>query len=687
MDLGERLLPVTPGQLDVWLAQETGGAAAEWQVGLFVKIEGTVDRDALEWATRRVVQEAEPIRATFVEIDGRVFQRVIEDPDVELAYVDLSGSPDPAREARARASAIQRTPMPLTGQLFKFAAFRTRADEFHLFMCCHHIVIDGSGLGMVCQRIAAVYSAIVSGAPIPTPIFGSLQDLLDCEAEYETSETYREDRAYWTENVPADGGTSARRPEASGDYDPYHSSGPVRLDPGLLRRVEQLCDAWSMSRSSVITAACALLVRTWCAQGQEVVLDFPVSRRVHPESRTLPGMVAGVVPLVVRTSPDSAVADFCHHVDGRIREALRHQRFPAQALERSLRGPGAPPDRVVVDFLPSAFTLPFGGVAASGSLISGLGRGFGLVFSGAGEELLLSTLGAGRPVPDLDVTEIAAQLERVLGQLIAAPGRRLSSLDLLGQPARARLDEFANRAVLTRPAGVPPVSLPAVFAEQGGPHTGGGGDQRRGPVGVLPRAGRGVGPAGVSVGRPRRGSGQVCGAAVQAFGRGGRGHRGGAQDRGGLSADRTGIPRRPDRVHARRLSAGRGAYHRGLADLLGDFGGAVIDVDGVAGIGPDRHRQTALRLPAPDDVAYVIYTSGTTGTPKGVAVTHHNVTQLMMSLDGGLAPSRSSSKRSRWSRSSCSAISSHPPGPRRHCAGCTTGRAPTAGRSWWPCSP
>ena len=33
-----------------------------------------------------------------------------------------------------------------------------------------------------------------------------------------------------------------------------------------------------------------------------------------------------------------------------------------------------------------------------------------------------------------------------------------------------------------------------------------------------------------------------------------------------------------------------------------------------------------MPAPAPDDVAYLIYTSGTTGVPKGVAVTHHNLT-------------------------------------------------------------
>jgi hypothetical protein len=86
---------LTRGQLDIWLAQETGDCATEWQLGLFVRIEGAVDRDALRWAIRRAVREAEPVRAGFVEADGRVWQRVIDYPDVELAFYDLSGARDP----------------------------------------------------------------------------------------------------------------------------------------------------------------------------------------------------------------------------------------------------------------------------------------------------------------------------------------------------------------------------------------------------------------------------------------------------------------------------------------------------------------------------------------------------------------------------------------------------------------
>ncbi len=64
----------------------------------------------------------------------------------------------------------------------------------------------------------------------------------------------------------------------------------------------------------------------------------------------------------------------------------------------------------------------------------------------------------------------------------------------------------------------------------------------------------------------------------------------------------------------------------GLADRLDGHDLLVIDVNDPA---IDTHPARALPAPAPEDIAYLIYTSGTTGVPKGVAVTHHNVTQLL----------------------------------------------------------
>src|ERR1700754_6968 len=192
MELDDRAFPLTRGQLDIWLAQETGHSDTEWQVGLLVRVEGTVERDVLEWAIRRVIREAEPVRAACFEVDGQVFQRAIDYPDVELEFFDLSRSPHPVQEAQEIASSIQRTPMPFNGPLFRFALLQTRLDEFYLFACSHHIVADASGIALVGHRIASVYTAIVSGEPVPPAFFGSLKNLVDCELEYEASNDYLE---------------------------------------------------------------------------------------------------------------------------------------------------------------------------------------------------------------------------------------------------------------------------------------------------------------------------------------------------------------------------------------------------------------------------------------------------------------------------------------------------------------
>ncbi|KKC04610.1 non-ribosomal peptide synthetase, partial [Mycobacterium nebraskense] len=632
MELDGRALPLTPGQLDIWLAQETGRFTTEWQLGLFAKIEGRLQREPFEWAIRRALREAEPVRATFFEQHGQVLQRTIDDPEIELIVHDLSGSYHPLQEAYEIASSIQRTPMPLTGPLFRFALFQMRPDEFYWFTCCHHIVVDASGIALVGHRIATIYSAVVSGAPLPPPLFGSLEDLVRCEAEYEASTDYQEDQAYWTQNLPSENGLDHWFPQ---DASERGASAPVRLDPVVLRRIQELSQARDMPRSSVITAACALLVHGWCAQGSEVVLDFPVSRRVDPEAKTLPGVFSGVVPLVLTISPDATVAEFCHHVDIRIREALQHQRFPVQALERKARFPGRsqPGRRVSVNFLPSAFTLDFGGLAASASFTnSGLTDGFGLFFSAVGDELLFGTEGAGQPFSHLDLADLAERLQDVLVAMTVDPGRKLSSVDPFSADEYGRLDEWGNRAVLAQ---LPrqPVSIPESFAAQ----------VERAPEAVAVRfEGRSM-----TYGELDEAANRLAHLLTE--------HRAGP---GGCVALL--FPRSPEAVIAMLAVLKTGAAYlpidpmhprsriefmlgdatpvavvttAGLRSRLDGYDHVVIDINDPA---VDARPSTALPLPSPDDIAYIIYTSGTTGAPKGVAVTHHNVTQLLASLNSHL---------------------------------------------------
>ena len=195
------------------------------------------------------------------------------------------------------------------------------------------------------------------------------------------------------------------------------------------------------------------------------------------------------------------------------------------------------------------------------------------------------------------------------------------------------LDEWGNRAVLTEPAAAgvdsrgvrrtggsaAPRSLALVCGEHSWTYR--ELDEASNRLAHL-LAGYGAGP------------GQCVALLMDRSARGDRRDLGGAQDRCGLSADRPGAPRRPDRVHGRPTPR---RWPRspppGLRTASTRCELPVIDVDDPA---VDAQPSTALAAPAPDDIAHIIYTSGTTGVPKGVAVTHHNVTRLFDALDVGV---------------------------------------------------
>jgi glycopeptidolipid biosynthesis protein len=275
MELTEKKLPLTRRQLDIWLAQETGYTGTEFQLGLLVKIAGAIEAEPLRRAIHQAVLEAEPGRAAFFEVDGQVFQEVVDYPHVELALYDLRGSHDPVSAVRETASIIQRTPMPFTGPLFKFALLQTQPDEFYLFASCHHIAVDGLGMALVSRRVATIYSAMVSGHPIPPAYFRPLRDLIAYESEYEASAEYLEDQDFWRSNLPQESGPDYKLPQASLGQDPYSPTAPVLLDASVVSGVKTFARAHHIRWFSVVTAACALLVHRWCANGSEVALELP----------------------------------------------------------------------------------------------------------------------------------------------------------------------------------------------------------------------------------------------------------------------------------------------------------------------------------------------------------------------------------------------------------------------------
>jgi amino acid adenylation domain-containing protein len=229
------------------------------------------------------------------------------------------------------------------------------------------------------------------------------------------------------------------------------------------------------------------------------------------------------------------------------------------------------------------------------------------------------------------IETLIERLRRVLVAMTAEPTRRFSSLDLLEEAERARLDGWGNRAVLTQPA-TASVSIPGLWAAQvartpeamavtfeGRSVTYRELDEAANRLAHL-LTGHGVGP-GQCVALLFNRSPEAIAAIL-----------------GVLKTGAAYLPIDPA-VPAARIgfmlddAAPIAAITTaGLRPRLDGCELLVIDVDDPRIPG---YPCAGLPAPAPEDIAYLIYTSGTTGVPKGVAITHHNVTQLLESLDAG----------------------------------------------------
>ncbi|WP_412457679.1 amino acid adenylation domain-containing protein, partial [Mycolicibacterium celeriflavum] len=218
--------------------------------------------------------------------------------------------------------------------------------------------------------------------------------------------------------------------------------------------------------------------------------------------------------------------------------------------------------------------------------------------------------------------------------MTADASRRLLAIDLLDEGEHDRLNEWGNRAVLTRPAS-PAASIPALFAAQVARTPEASAlscgerswtyrelDEAANRLAHL-LADHGAGPGTcVALLLPRSAEAIVSILAV-------------------LKSGAAYVPIDPSLPTARiefmvaDAAAIAAITTTGLIDRLDGQDLTVIDVEDT------RIRSypcTGLSVPTPEDIAYLIYTSGTTGVPKGVAVAHRNVTQLVESLPAGVVP-------------------------------------------------
>jgi len=622
--------PLSIAQADIWFGQKLDPDSTRYSLGRYIEIFGSIDPTLFVAAIRQAVDDIDGLRLGFVETELGPRQFFRRDDGVEVPYFDVSGQANAGTEATTWMRADMARAFDLTSDpLFRYALFKVADDRYFWYELNHHLINDAFGSLLVERRVSEAYSLLLNGLERTLEMAPSLLDLLDEHEDYRLSAQYDRDGVFWRAKL-------ADRPDPlslSGRMS--HWSGELLRSAGALPRttaaaLEEAGQAHGASLAAVITAATAVYMSRMTG-ARDVVVGMPVTGRLSPRLRRIVGLASNIVPLRLTIDPALTFSDLLQQTGRRMREALRHQRYPARALRQDLGLAPNEPDiyGTVINFIPLEEDFDIACLPVRKHHLGNWLVGDLLIAIHAGPqdsesqvEFIANRAHYDAPVLDGHRERLLRLLEIVAAQPIAAIGHFAILSDLERQqvlhdwnatatpPAPATLPELFEAQVARTPDAVALVHGDAqlTYAEL---------NRRANQVAnVLIR--RGVGPeqlVGLCVGRTPE---MIVGLLAI------------------LKAGAAYLPL--DLAYpAARLALMLDDAQPGL--ILTDAETAprlpagiphlVIETDSDTADGDtnptDAQRLSALVAGHP---AYVIYTSGSTGRPKGVVVTHAGIAAL-----------------------------------------------------------
>ena len=334
------------------------------------------------------------------------------------------------------------------------------------------------------------------------------------------------------------------------------------MPAGTTRAVGELARSCHTTVNTVLQAGWAQLL-TWLTGQHDVVFGTAVSGRPAevPGAESMVGLLINTVPVRAHITPATTTADLLDQLHSANNQTLDHQHLALNEIHR-VTGHDHLFDTL---FVYENYPVDTGALSRTNELAiteftTSESTHYPLTLQArAGHELGLRVEFDTDLFDPATIERLTERFKRVLVEMTADPTRRLSSMDVLDAGEHARLDEFGNRVVLTQPT--TPVSIPVLFAEQvartpqavavtfdGRSMTYRELDETANRLAHL-LTGQGAGP------------GQCVALLLTRSAQADRRDPGGAQDRGGLSADRHNAPAGPDRVHGCRRRADRRHHH------------------------------------------------------------------------------------------------------------------------------
>ena len=332
-------LPLSFAQQRLWFLDQLSPGNPAYNIPAAVRLTGEVSPEELARIFGEVARRHEVLRTTFVARDGRPAQVIHPELRPALPLIDLSGLPDPGREALALAREEARRPFDLeSGPLLRLTLVRLGEREHLLLVTFHHIVSDGWSMGVLLREIAALHEAIATSRPPALPQLPvQYADFARWQREWLSGEVLESQISYWRGQLAGaprllELPTDRPRPAVQS----FRGAAlPVTLPAALSAAVQGLCRREGATPFMVLLASWATLLGRHAGQ-QDVLLGTPIAGRNRRETEGLIGCFVNTLVMRADLSGAPAFSELLARIRQVSLDGYTHQDVPFERLVEEL---------------------------------------------------------------------------------------------------------------------------------------------------------------------------------------------------------------------------------------------------------------------------------------------------------------------------------------------------------------
>jgi amino acid adenylation domain-containing protein/non-ribosomal peptide synthase protein (TIGR01720 family) len=338
-------VPLSFSQHRLWVQSELDDTSAAYNMRIALALRGELDVAALEAAIAALVARHAVLRTHFASRDGHAVQIVAASAQVAIETVDLRELPDAERAAaldRLMAEAAHTRFDLARAPLLRVTLVQQAAREHALLVTLHHLVGDGTSLGILAAEIRELYAAGREGrAPALPELPVQYTEFAVWERQALDERRLAALRAHWIETLrgappvlelPTDRPRTAST-EARGEVQSF------QLPAALADELRALSRASGTTLFMTLLTGFAVLLARYSNQS-DLVVGCPISQRSHEELEPLIGMFVNSLAMRVRIDGNPTFQELLEHVRGVATDAYAHKDLPLDQLARALN-----PDR------------------------------------------------------------------------------------------------------------------------------------------------------------------------------------------------------------------------------------------------------------------------------------------------------------------------------------------------------